>query len=498
MKANELYSEPPDFDEQLLRRLVASLCDENLTDAEAEELEAILSQSAAARTMYVRYMNVDAALGWEISSTASVADLTPACQAASHEAVDKSRRRFIRWAVAAIAGSLLIFGTDVVLRRRMTAPHAGPKKATGIHRESDAATDAVQVAAVTEIGPNARWAVTPRVNMAPTELRASDVVCVTEGQINVTFEGGAVVTLYAPAMMEAISPMKGRAIQGKMAANVVDGAQGFTIETPQATVVDLGTMFGVEIGDEGATDVVVFKGAVDLHFDSQPGAGERSTPQRLTSGEAMRIDKAGTPSRIVSIFGDRFSSRAEGSNAEAARPVLISKVTDNIDRDKKSWNYYEIVHGGMREDAKAFVDREAHEWNGLDAEGMPKFLLDGDYVKTFNNDKNSRDLELFVTIEQPCRLFILLDVRITPPAWLKKQFHDTGFQIGLDVGPFHRVEDGVLVDDRLPGVGPGVSIDEVMSIWEYKVEEPQVVHLGAVEADHRYVNMYGIVAVPLD
>jgi len=55
-----------------------------------------------------------------------------------------------------------------------------------------------------------------------------------------------------------------------------------------------------------------------------------------------------------------------------------------------------------------------------------------------------------------------------------------------------------LVDDRLPGVGPGILIDDVFSIWECGVEMPQVIHLGAIEADHRYVNMYGIVAAPLD
>jgi hypothetical protein len=211
----------------------------------------------------------------------------------------------------------------------------------------------------------------------------------------------------------------------------------------------------------------------------------------------MRIDKRGTASRIVAISNERFANRPDYYAAKVDRPVLISAVTDNIDRKNGSWNYYEIVHGGMCEDAKAFVDRDAHEWNGLNENGMPKFLLGGDYVKSFNNDKYGHDLELFVTIDHPCRLFILIDDRITPPTWLRRRFRDTGFDIGLDVGPFFRVEDDVLIDDRLPGVGPGVSVDDVISIWECKIDTPQVVHLGAPEASHRYVNMYGIVAVPL-
>jgi hypothetical protein len=50
----------------------------------------------------------------------------------------------------------------------------------------------------------------------------------------------------------------------------------------------------------------------------------------------------------------------------------------------------------------------------------------------------------------------------------------------------------------LPGVGPGVSVDDRVSIWECDILAPEVVHLGPTGATHRWVNMYGIVAVPLD
>ena len=198
------------------------------------------------------------------------------------------------------------------------------------------------------------------------------------------------------------------------------------------------------------------------------------------------------------MSSDRFDNRPDYHAPKVNRSVLISAVSDNIERESGSWYYYEIVHGGMQEDAKAFVDRSEHEWNGIDVDGMPKFLIGGDYVKTFNNDKFGRDIELFVTIEHPCKLYILLDNRISPPAWLVNRFRDTGFDIGMDVGRFKRLWDGKLMEDRLPGVGPGVSVDDKISIWECDIKAPEVVHLGATEAVHRYVNMYGIVAVPLE
>jgi len=488
------FSQPPDFDAARLRELASAQCDETLSNAEGEELEAILLGSAVARSLYVRYLNVHAGLDWEITSGESVAGLVPSRGGASAQARDKSRRSFVSWKTATMAATLLIAVTIAVLSRTSIVRD----QALSDERKSADAMGMSQVATVKRLGPNAQWAVTPHPDGSPMELRANDVVCVTAGEIQVMFKSGAEVTLYAPAMMEAISPTRGRAIRGRLAADVSDGAQGFTIQTPQATVVDLGTVFGVEVGDEGATDVVVFKGAVDLHFDRQGGTESPEGSLRLTSGEAMRLKKGSTPSRIVSIYSDRFSSRPDDSTAEVARPVLISAVTDNIDRKRGSWNYYEIVHGGMGEDAKAFVDRVAHEWNGVDEKGMPKFLLGGDYVKTFNNDKYFRDLELFVTIDRPCRLYVLIDDRAPPPAWLSKQFHDTGVKIGLDVGPFHRVEDGVLIDDRVPGIGPGVLVDNDFSIWERTLNKPEVVHLGSNEADHRYINMYGIVAAPLE
>ena len=59
--------------------------------------------------------------------------------------------------------------------------------------------------------------------------------------------------------------------------------------------------------------------------------------------------------------------------ADNYRPV-ITKVRDNL-RTSDTKRYYEIVPRGMRENALAYVDRREHEWNGLDARGMPAYLI---------------------------------------------------------------------------------------------------------------------------
>jgi len=94
------------------------------------------------------------------------------------------------------------------------------------------------------------------------------------------------------------------------------------------------------------------------------------------------------------------------------------------------------AEGGMKEDAKAFVDRPEHEWNGLKTSGMPAYLMGGDYIRMFNNDKVTSEIEVFVSLAIPARLYVLFDDRVPAPPWLRENFRDTGNGLGLDLGKF--------------------------------------------------------------
>ena len=62
---------------------------------------------------------------------------------------------------------------------------------------------------------------------------------------------------------------------------------------------------------------------------------------------------------------------------------------------------------------------------------MPAYLVGGDYVKTFNNDKFSK-IEVYVTLVRPAYLYVLFDKRGVPPKWLRDEFEFTGDDIGVD------------------------------------------------------------------
>ena len=84
---------------------------------------------------------------------------------------------------------------------------------------------------------------------------------------------------------------------------------------------------------------------------------------------------------------------------------IITPVSDNV-RSLETAKYYRIIPHGFREDCRAYVDR-MHEWNGVDERGLPPFLLGGDYVMTFNDDKIVTEIEIAVKISQPANLYVL-------------------------------------------------------------------------------------------
>jgi hypothetical protein len=315
-----------------------------------------------------------------------------------------------------------------------------------------------------------------------------------EGEISFEYDRGIFISLSAPATYEFSSPMSGRLLRGQFKARVEKGGVGFAVQTPRARVVDFGTEFGINVNDLGSTDVVVFRGEVEVQYDSK--GGERlAVLQKLRMGQGIRVDEVGTASRLVAITNSSFPGSV--SSRVQDRPLIISAVRDNI-RRPGNWSFYEIVHAGLQEDVLAFVDREFHQWNGVDASGMPSYLIGADFVRMFNDDKVDHSFEMYVTIDSPAILFVFFDDRLEPPEWLRENFENTGHKIGMDVGPF--IEGNlVFTADRFDtGIGSGASVDNVLSIWQRYVPVPTTLRLGATETPSTDINMYSLAAIPLE
>jgi hypothetical protein len=295
----------------------------------------------------------------------------------------------------------------------------------------------------------------------------------------------------APLVLHLVSAEHVRLLHGRIQVDVPEGAEGFSVETASAEIIDLGTSFSVEVVG-GGTDLIVREGEVDLKVTGVSVADQQAdaTVKRFRGGEAVRVNVDGTLSRIVNINAADMPT----SNVVESDKSSIASVRDNLVRDDM-WSFYEIVPGGLFEDAKAFVDRP-HEWNGATTDGLPDYLVGADYVKTFNDDKVTPDLRIELELKYPANVYVFLDKRLTPPSWLVEQFSETGDVIGIDESH----------DERMVAiqVGPGVSIDQSLSVWKLVAEHPGVVTLGPngepaphdpVELIYVPSNMYGVAVV---
>ncbi len=124
-----------------------------------------------------------------------------------------------------------------------------------------------------------------------------------EGLARVAFDSGAEITLEGPAELDLKDAMLARLERGRLSAHVSPLAKGFTVDTPAAQIVDLGTTFGVEVDARGDAEVHVFKGLVEL----APTKRSSVPPVRLTQDNAKRLERdTGRVSDIISAPG-RFN-----------------------------------------------------------------------------------------------------------------------------------------------------------------------------------------------
>ena len=112
------------------------------------------------------------------------------------------------------------------------------------------------------------------------------VLDLESGRIELAFDGGTKLLLEGPASFvvdgpTAVSLRRGKATVTVRGGGAADGRSRFTVQTPSATLTDIGTSFGVVVDQAGETSVTVFDGLVDLL-----PRGDGALPLRLVAGES--------------------------------------------------------------------------------------------------------------------------------------------------------------------------------------------------------------------
>jgi hypothetical protein len=101
--------------------------------------------------------------------------------------------------------------------------------------------------------------------------------------------------------------------------------------------------------------------------------------------------------------------------------VLLKGLSAVSNVAVRSGEPYEVVLGGLEEDAVVYIDR------GYTITELPAYLDGATYIKTANNDKMSTpDDFLSFDVNQDVTIYISHDNRIPQPSWLSNEFTDTG------------------------------------------------------------------------
>jgi|GEM_PF-5892229 len=126
------------------------------------------------------------------------------------------------------------------------------------------------------------------------QLRSGVAEFVTQTGVRTVFEG--------PSAFQFEGADTVRLTSGRLFCDVPRGAEGFTVQTANGRVVDLGTRFGVEIGPAGETEVHVIQGRVRTEISDSSARSE------LAVGQAGQFRSGSAALAMVPFQGAKFTT----------------------------------------------------------------------------------------------------------------------------------------------------------------------------------------------
>lgn len=146
---------------------------------------------------------------------------------------------------------------------------------------------------------------------------SNEELVLNRGVAEIRFDSGVTIVIEAPSQISIESPSSALLTSGKVVLKGGEAEITFSLHTPTATLIDIGTEYGVSVGPTGKTEVHVFEGEVAAAL--RIGNSEKKIAQHLTEGQAGVIDVSGTS--LIKI-SDHF-----------VRDVLMDK---NVSLDAKA------------------------------------------------------------------------------------------------------------------------------------------------------------------
>ena len=209
-----------------------------------------------------------------------------------------------------------------------------------------------------------RWTVVARVTKtlestwAQGKIGPQDGALLTAGQlldlelgfVEIEFISGSKVVLKGPARFAITDGNASRLEFGQLAASVPQGAEGFSVQTPAMKVVDLGTEFGVKVGQDDHqrfenkeamnVDVHVFKGEVEVEAKL---ASDQVEKLQLTENQAVRYNAKSEQITRIEADPESFTRQLDLTDGITAKMRIVNPSFEFP--DIRTLREYQPAHG---------------------------------------------------------------------------------------------------------------------------------------------------------
>jgi hypothetical protein len=410
------------------QELFGELCNGTLAEPRREQLAALLASNEEAMDHYLDYIMVHVRLSsvamldlrrgespenWEESPEKAIyslpAEVSPGREAQPLSSNPKrhsrrSRKRRLRWALAlaALIGFVLAYVTgfdrgadnQYLVAQETTSQDADGKDADGVNTmvknttakatsilqhpsnqtpSAEPASQPLYVAQISGVTPDVRWGSGSASREFLLRIRRGDRLELESGLVEIDYFSGAKIILHGPCVFVPTAPSAGRLMSGQLTGLVTVG--DFTLTTPTAQVIDLGTEFGVSLDDTSGTDVCVFDGKVRVS-SSTDSDSLKSQSQLLQKGMAVRVARGEGITRLIDSQPERFVRSLPASNQNTNEVSLVHLLSglhrnrfrlagviapDTGESDRQPWLRedgpgYSVSSGYQKTDWHPFVD----------------------------------------------------------------------------------------------------------------------------------------------
>jgi hypothetical protein len=163
-----------------------------------------------------------------------------------------------------------------------------------------------EVATLTEL-VNVKWGDTPHVMEKGIRLSTNTgPVCLNEGVIELSYDSGVDVTIEGPAVFNITTSSEIHLGHGRLYSKVSSMGLGFTVQTSNTRIIDLGTEFGVQVFSDGATELHVFEGKTAL-VAGVPAVKKQAID--VIAGQARSVYADGSQVNLIPLKKGYFAEK---------------------------------------------------------------------------------------------------------------------------------------------------------------------------------------------